>query len=50
MMQEEHDTNVVNFLNRCIDADLYLNSDKCKSVPFLGKKLMAEGLKPNPNK
>ena len=49
---KEQDSNVINFLNRCIDIDPHLNSDKCKinckPLPCFGVKIMAESLKPDP--
>ena len=41
--QEEHDANVIRFLERCLQIDLHLNPNKvrinCKSVPFFGMML-----------
>ena len=38
--KEEHDANVIRFLERHLEINLYLNPDKvkinCKSVPFFG--------------
>ena len=52
--QEEHDANVIRFLERCLEIDLHLNPDKvkvnCKSVPFFRMVLTADGIKPNPKK
>ena len=52
--QEEHDANVIRFLERCLEIDLNLNPDKvkinCKSVPFFGMVLTADGIKPDPKK
>ena len=52
--QEEHDANVIRFLERCLEIDLHLNPDKikinCKSVPFFGMVLTADGIKPDPKK
>ena len=52
--QEEHDTNVIRFLERCLEIDLHLNPDKVKinfgSVPFFGMVLTASGIKPDPKK
>ena len=52
--QEEHDANVIRFLERCLEIDLHLNPDKvkinCKSVPFFGMVLTADGIKPDPRK
>ena len=50
--QEEHDANVIRFLERCREIDLHLNPNKvkinCKSVPFFGMVLTADGIKPDP--
>ena len=52
--QEEHDANVIKFLERCLEIDLHLNPDKvkinCKSVPFFEMVLTADGIKPDPRK
>ena len=52
--QEEHDANVIRFLERCLEIDLHLNPDKvkinCSSVPFFGLGLTAGGIKPDPKK
>ena len=52
--QEEHDVNVIRFLERCLEIDLHLNPDKvkinCKSVPFFGMVLTVDGIKPDPRK
>ena len=52
--QEEHDANVIRFLERCLEINLPLNPDKvkisCKSVPFFGMVLTADGIKPDPKK
>ena len=52
--QEEHDANVIRFLERCLEIDLHLNPNKvkinCKSVPFFGMVLTADGIKPDPKK
>ena len=52
--QEEHDANVITFLERCLEIDLHLNPDKvkinCKSMPFFGMVLTASGIKPDPKK
>ena len=52
--QEEHDTDVIRFLERCLEIDLHLNPDKikinCKSVSFFGMVLTADGIKPDPKK
>ena len=50
--QEEHDANVIRFLEQCLDIDLHLNPDKvkinCMSVPFFGMILTESGIKPDP--
>ena len=52
--QEEHDANVIHFLEHCLEIDLHLNPDKvkinCKSVPFFGMILTESGIKPDPKK
>ena len=52
--QQEHDANVIRFLERCLEIDLHLNPDKVKinfsSVPFFGMVLTASGIKPDPKK
>ena len=52
--QEEHDASVIRFLERCLEIDLHLNPNKvkinCKSVPFFGMVLTADGIKPDPKK
>ena len=52
--QQEHDSNVITFLKRCLEVDLKLNPSKirlnCSEVPFLGKHISAEGIKPDLNK
>ena len=52
--QEEHDANVIRFLEGCLEINLHLNPDKvkinCKSVPFFGMVLTADGIKPDPKK
>ena len=52
--QEEHDANVIRFLERCLEIDLHLNPEKvkinCKSVPFFGMVLTEDGIKPDQKK
>ena len=52
--QEEHDANIIRFLERCLEIDLHLNPEKvrinCKSVPFFGMMLTENGIKPDPKK
>ena len=50
--QEEHDANVIRFLEMCLEIDLHLNPEKvrinCKSVPFM--ILTEDGIKLDPKK
>ena len=52
--QEEHDANVIRFLERCLEINLHLNPDKvkinCMSVPFFGMVLTAGGIEPDSKK
>ena len=52
--QEEHDHNVITFLERCLEVDLKLNPSKirlnCSKVPFFGWCISGERIKPDPNK
>ena len=52
--EQEFKTNVVAFLDRCIEEDMHLNPDKvqinCKEVPFFGNMLSKDGLRPDLNK
>ena len=52
--EEEHDHNVISFLERCLDVNLKLNADKvkliCKGVPFFGQCVTASGIKSDPAK
>ena len=52
--QQEHDSNVISFLERCLEVDLRLNLSKirlnCSEVPFLGQSISAEGIKSDANK
>ena len=47
-------TNVISFLDRCIEQDMHLNPDKiqinCIEVPFFGNTLSKDGLSPDMNK
>ena len=51
---QEHDANVIRFLECCLEIDLHLNPDKvkinCKSVPFFGMILTESSIKPDPKK
>ena len=52
--QEEHDANVIRFLERCLEINLHFNPEKvrinCKSVPFFGMMLTENGIKPDRKK
>ena len=52
--QEECDSNVISFLERCLEVNLKLNANKvmlnCKEVPFFGQHVTALGIKPDQNK
>ena len=47
-------SNVISFLDRCVEKDLHLNPDKIRinipNVPFFGQVLTKEGLRPDPHK
>ena len=47
--QEEHNHNVISFLERCLEVNLKLNADKvklnCKEAPFFGQCVTASGIK-----
>ena len=47
-------SNVISFLDRCVEKDLHLNSDKIQinvpNVPFFSQILTKDGLKPDPHK
>ena len=47
-------SNVISFLDRCVEKDLHLNADKIRinipNVPFFGQVLTKEGLRPDPHK
>ena len=51
---EEHDSRVRKFLQRCLDASIRLNKSKCKigvrEIPFMGHLITDEGLKLDPAK
>ena len=51
---EKFKENVINFLDRCVEHDLHLNSGKLRinvdSVPFFGQTLMKDGLQLDANK
>ena len=52
--QEEHDHNIISFLERYLEVSLKLNADKvklnCKEVPFFGQCTTALGIKADPSK
>ena len=49
--ETEFKTNVISFLDRCVEQDMHLNPDKiqinCTEVPFFGNILSKDGLSPN---
>ena len=51
---DEFKTNVLAFLDHCIQEDMHLNPDKvkidCQEVPFFGNTLSKEGLSPDNKK
>ena len=51
---ESFKSNVLEFLDRCVEKDLHLNPDKVHinipNVPFFGQVLTLQGLKPDPHK
>ena len=52
--EQEHDLNVIKFLDRCVEVDMHLNTQKVKfkapQVPFFGNVLTKDGIKPDPKK
>ena len=50
--EQEHDLNVLKFLDRCVEVDMHLNPRKVKlkspEVPFFGNMLTKQGIKPDP--
>ena len=52
--EQEHDLNVIKFLDRCVEVDMHLNPRKVKfkapQVPFFGNMLTKDGIKPDPKK
>ena len=52
--EQEHDINVIKFLDRCVEVDMHLNPRKVKfkssEVPFYGNMLTKDGIKPDPKK
>ena len=53
-IEEEHDTRVRKFLEKCRTLGIVLNKDKCqigvKEIPFMGHLVTDHGLKPDPIK
>ena len=53
-MYKEFKTNVLAFLDRCVQEDMHLNPDKvkldCPEVPFFGNVLSKDGLRPDTKK
>ena len=51
-MQEEHNHNMIAFLETCLQIDLHLNPEKmrinCAEIPFFAMLLMKDGIKPDP--
>ena len=52
--EQEHDLNVLKFLDRCFEVDMHLNPRKVKfkspEVLFFGNMLTKQGIKPDPKK
>ena len=52
--EQEHDLNIIKFLDRCVEFDMHLNPRKAKfkapQVPFFGNMLTKDGIKPDPKK
>ena len=52
--ETEFKTDVISFLDRCVEQDIHLNPDKiqinCTEVPFFGNTLSKDGLSPDMNK
>ena len=51
---EEFNSNVISFLDRCVEEEMHLNPDKikidCPEIPFLGNVLSKDGLSLNTKK
>ena len=51
---DEFKTNILAFLDRCLEQDMYLNPDKiqidCAEVPIFGNVLSRDGLSPDTSK
>ena len=52
--ETEFKTNVISFLDKCVEQDIHLNPNKiqinCTEVPFFGNTLSKDGLSPDMNK
>ena len=52
--EQEHNLNVIKFLDRCLEVDMHLNPQKVKfkspEGPFYGNVLTKDGIKPDPKK
>ena len=52
--EQEHDINVIKFLDRCVEVDMHLNPRKVKfkapQLSFFGNMLTKDGIKPDPKK
>ena len=52
--ETELKSNVISFLDRCVEQDMHLNPDKiqinCTEIPFFGNTLSKDGLSPDMNK
>ena len=50
----EFNSNVISFLDRCVQEDIHLNSNKVKintnSIPFFGHVLTKDGIQPDESK
>ena len=53
-METEFNSNVISFLDRCVQEDIHLNPDKVRintdSVPFFGHVLTKDGIQPDESK
>ena len=51
---DEFKSNVISFLDRCVEEDIHLNPDKiqigCAEIPFFGNVLSKDGLCPDNKK
>ena len=52
--KEEFNSNVISFLDRCVQEDIHLNLDKVQintdSIPFFGHVLTKDGIQPDESK